>query len=67
MLQLIRVLLAKYQVIEVAELHAVWDFSAWLLPHTHTLRGYSTGQFGDGMHEFLIRKDAEGIVRLYLR
>eukprot|EP00965_Chrysotila_dentata_P189487 6173346-Pleurochrysis_carterae.AAC.1 len=33
---------------------------SWLAPHMHKLRGYTTGQFGDGMHEFLLREDREG-------
>eukprot|EP00965_Chrysotila_dentata_P181657 5997071-Pleurochrysis_carterae.AAC.1 len=67
MIALIRMLIVKYTVIEVKELHALWDFTAWLEPHMYELRGFATGQFGDGMHEFLLSKDAQGIVRLHLR
>eukprot|EP00965_Chrysotila_dentata_P123560 4084654-Pleurochrysis_carterae.AAC.1 len=45
----------------------MWDIEQWLTPHVHKLRGYATGQFGDGMHEFLIRKDSEGVVRVIFR
>eukprot|EP00965_Chrysotila_dentata_P258612 6213286-Pleurochrysis_carterae.AAC.4 len=68
MIALIRMLIVMYtEVIEVKEPHALWDFTAWLEPHMCELRGFANGQFGDGIHEFLLSKDAQGIVRLYLR
>eukprot|EP00965_Chrysotila_dentata_P033300 1108891-Pleurochrysis_carterae.AAC.1 len=39
----------------------------WLVPHMHNLCGFATSQFGDGMQEFVLRKDANGVVRLHLR
>eukprot|EP00965_Chrysotila_dentata_P132992 4397644-Pleurochrysis_carterae.AAC.1 len=60
-------LLEKYNIVECRELHCVWDFKEWLEPHLHPIRGFATGQFGDGMHEFILRKDSAGIVRVYFR
>eukprot|EP00965_Chrysotila_dentata_P082651 2727291-Pleurochrysis_carterae.AAC.1 len=62
-----RFLLGKYNVIDCREIFCLWDFKAWLEPHMNTFRGYATSQFGDGMHEFLMRKDESGVVRIYLR
>eukprot|EP00965_Chrysotila_dentata_P120314 3978079-Pleurochrysis_carterae.AAC.1 len=44
-----------------------WDFTAWLESCMYELRGFATGQFGGGMHEFVLRKDSSGVVRLHLR
>eukprot|EP00965_Chrysotila_dentata_P178191 5885449-Pleurochrysis_carterae.AAC.1 len=67
MLALARKILVVYTPREVKELRALWDFSAWLRLHMHEIRGYATNQFGDGMHEFLLRKDDAGVVRLHVR
>eukprot|EP00965_Chrysotila_dentata_P181082 5977709-Pleurochrysis_carterae.AAC.1 len=67
MLLLIRKILHTYVIVEVDELHALWDFSGWLRPHMYELRGYATSQFGDGMHEFILRKDNARVVSLHLR
>eukprot|EP00965_Chrysotila_dentata_P028694 953464-Pleurochrysis_carterae.AAC.1 len=56
-----RKLLTKYSVVECRELHCIWDFRAWLEPHMHRFGSFATGNFGDGMHEFLLRKDGEGV------
>eukprot|EP00965_Chrysotila_dentata_P000362 12326-Pleurochrysis_carterae.AAC.1 len=53
-------LLHEYNVVENRELHCVWDFKEWLEPHMHPIRGFATSQFGDGMHEFILRKDGQG-------
>eukprot|EP00965_Chrysotila_dentata_P177202 5852499-Pleurochrysis_carterae.AAC.2 len=63
----VHILLSGYNVIECRELRCIWDIKSWLEPHVHELRGYATSQFGDGMHEFLIRKDSKGVVRVMLR
>eukprot|EP00965_Chrysotila_dentata_P112354 3714121-Pleurochrysis_carterae.AAC.1 len=60
-------LLAPYNVVDMRELHCLWDFKVWLEPHVNNFGGFATGQFGDGMHEFLIRKDGEGVVRIFFR
>eukprot|EP00965_Chrysotila_dentata_P036719 1222370-Pleurochrysis_carterae.AAC.1 len=60
-------ILAKYNVVDCRELHCLWDFKSWLEPHLHPLRGFATGQFGDGMHEFMLRKDSSGVVRIHFR
>eukprot|EP00965_Chrysotila_dentata_P179565 5929025-Pleurochrysis_carterae.AAC.1 len=58
-------LLQSYSAVEVKELHAVWDFKSWFAPHVTQFGGFATGQFGDGMHEFLVRKDRAGVVRIH--
>eukprot|EP00965_Chrysotila_dentata_P100671 3326508-Pleurochrysis_carterae.AAC.1 len=60
-------LLTEYNVVENREVHCVWDFKEWLEPNMHPIRGFATSQFGDGMHEFILRKDAEGAVRVHFR
>eukprot|EP00965_Chrysotila_dentata_P149429 4934947-Pleurochrysis_carterae.AAC.1 len=37
------------------------------LSRTYPLRGFATGQFGDGLHEFVLRKGSSGIVRIHSR
>eukprot|EP00965_Chrysotila_dentata_P051542 1709887-Pleurochrysis_carterae.AAC.2 len=56
-----------YKVEDCREIPCVWDFKGWLEPHIHNIGGFATGQFVDGMHEFLLRKDAEGYVRITFR
>lgn len=56
-----------YNVHDVVELHAVWDWKAFFEPHTERLGGFCTGQFGSGMHEVYCRKDAHGDVRVWMR
>eukprot|EP00965_Chrysotila_dentata_P101662 3356458-Pleurochrysis_carterae.AAC.1 len=56
-----KIMSPAYGIIEVVELHALWDFKGWLVPHMHDLRGFAKGQFGDGMHEFVLRKDGNGV------
>ena len=64
----IRRFLQPYGCIEVRELHCLWDFKAWFAPCVHQrLSGFATGQYGSGMHEFLLRKDENGKARLWLR
>eukprot|EP00965_Chrysotila_dentata_P038199 1269085-Pleurochrysis_carterae.AAC.1 len=53
-------LLYEYNVVQNRELHRVWDFKECLEPHMHPIRGFATSQFGDGMHEFILRKDGQG-------
>lgn len=60
--------LAPYKPSRVTELHCLWDWKAFFAPHVHGfITGFATGQFGSGMHEFLLRKDKNGVVRLYMR
>eukprot|EP00965_Chrysotila_dentata_P008261 270312-Pleurochrysis_carterae.AAC.1 len=68
MLALARKVLVEYDPREVQELRALWELSSWLRPHMHEIRGYdATSQFGDGMHEILLRKDEAEIVGLHVR
>ena len=60
--------LQAYNCLGVSELHCIWDWKAFLEPHLHAqFKGFCTGQFGSGMHEFVLRKDRHGEVRLWLR
>ena len=60
--------LRKYHCHRVIELHALWDWVAYFKPHvSERLGGFTTGQFGSGMHEFYCRKDSHGKTRLWLR
>ena len=68
LLVFIRKFLEPYGCIEVRELHAYWDFKTWFQPYVHQrFSGFATGQYGSGMHEFLLRKGADGQVRLLVR
>ncbi|KAL3910478.1 MAG: hypothetical protein SGPRY_009042 [Prymnesium sp.] len=67
MLALIWLFLDKYGIFEVVELPHLWDFSALVSPLMHDIGGYATSQFGEGMHEFRLKKDHEGVVRLHMR
>eukprot|EP00965_Chrysotila_dentata_P036568 1217127-Pleurochrysis_carterae.AAC.1 len=62
-----RCCLEEYNVIECRELHCLWYFPTWLDPFMHTVGAFATGQHGDGMHKFVLRKDALGVVRIYFR
>ena len=60
--------LKSYNCLRVVQLHALWDWSEYFAPHiSDRLGGFTTGQFGSGMHEFYCRKDASGKVRLWMR
>lgn len=60
--------LSAYCCHECIELHCLWDWKAFFAPHVHErLGGFATGQFGSGMHEFVVRKNRNGEVRLFLR
>ena len=59
--------LASYGIRDVIVLHHLWDFSGQLLPHAYPLGGFATSQHGDGMHEFRLKKDGAGVVRLHMR
>lgn len=67
MLSLIYKFLQPYGIFSVVELPYLWDFAKWLKPHMHNLGGFATSQFGEGMHEFRLKKDGEGVVRLHMR
>lgn len=68
LLQLIQRFLGAYNCIDCVELHCLWDWKAFFEPHVHErFGGFATGQFGSGMHEFMLRKDRNGEVRLWLR
>jgi hypothetical protein len=57
--------LRKYDCLKVIELHAIWDWKEYFKPHINDrIGGFTTGQFGSGMHEFYLRKDQAGIVRI---
>lgn len=65
---LIEQFLRPYNCLSCVELHCLWDWKAFFAPHVHErFGGFATGQFGSGMHEFVLRKDRNGDVRLYLR
>ena len=60
--------LRKYNCVKVIELHALWNWKEFFAPHMNgSLGGFATSQFGSGMHEFYVRKDSEGVVRLWAR
>ena len=60
--------LTAYNCLGCVELHHLWDWKAFFLPHVHErFGGFATGQHGSGMHEFVLRKDRHGDVRLHLR
>eukprot|EP00965_Chrysotila_dentata_P219560 6191214-Pleurochrysis_carterae.AAC.1 len=59
--------LRPYNVVDVRELHCIWDWTAFFDGHYNKLGGFATSQFGSGMHDFYVRKDAAGDVRLWLR
>lgn len=67
MVALIFKFLEPYGIFSVIELPYLWDFSAMVQPHMHPLGGFATSQFGEGMHEFRLKKDRDGIVRLHMR
>lgn len=60
--------LRKYDCLFATEVHALWDWKEYFKPHiTERVGGFCTGQFGTGMHEFVLRKDHAGVVRLTCR
>ena len=60
--------LQKHDCLKVIELHALWDWGKYFEPHvSQRLGGFATSQYGSGMHEFYVRKDSEGVVRLWMR
>lgn len=64
----IRKFLGAYGCSEVIELHCLWDWKAFFAPHVHErFTGFGTGQFGSGMHEFVLRKDRFGEVCFWHR
>ena len=68
LVQYIRQFLSAYDCHACIELHCLWDWKAFFAPHVHErFTGFATGQFGSGMHEFVLRKNSSGEVRLFLR
>lgn len=68
LIQVIWSALKKFNCLYVFELHALWDWKAYFAPHVcERLGGFCTSQHGQGMHEFQVRKDHAGIVRLCVR
>lgn len=65
--QLMQGFLQPYGVRPVVVLEQLWDISGLLRPHMHDLGGYCSSQHGDGMHEFRLKKDQAGTVRLHMR
>ena len=60
--------LQAYNCLGVQELHCIWDWKGYFAPHLHErFSGFCTGKFGSGMHEFVLRKDSHGTVRLCFR
>lgn len=60
--------LQPYDCLSVSEMPHLWDWDNFFKPHVDKkLKGFATGQFGSGMHEVLIRKDHEGVVRVWFR
>lgn len=59
--------LQPYGIHEVIELHQLWDWKAAFKQHSDRIGGFCTGQYGTGMHECYIRKDSEGVVRMWMR
>ena len=60
--------LRPYRPTKVVELFSLWDWKGFFAPHVYErLSGFATGQYGSGMHEFLLRKGRDGNVRLYVR
>ena len=58
----------KYNCLGVHEIHCVWNWKEYFAPHLHQrFTGFCTGRFGSGMHEFVLRKDSYGTVRLWFR
>ena len=61
-------LLQGYGVRPTIVLPHLWGISDLILPHMHLpLGGYATSQHGDGHHEFRLKKDNKGDVRLHMR
>tara|TARA_B110001452_G_scaffold119226_1_gene98931 strand:- start:231 stop:2348 length:2118 start_codon:yes stop_codon:yes gene_type:complete len=68
LLDAIKRFLQTYNCLGVVELHCLWDWKSFFAPHVHErFTGFATSQFGSGMHEFVLRKDRNGDVRLRLR
>lgn len=67
MISLIWQFLAPYGIFSVVELPYLWNFDDFVSEHMHGTGGFATSQFGEGMHEFRIKKDREGVVRLHMR
>ena len=52
---------------ESRELHAVFDFTRWLLPFMRSFGGFATCKLHEGMHEVEFYKDSDGVVRALFR
>lgn len=59
--------LAGKGVREVCQLYHLWDFDSLMEEHMHALGGFARTQQSSGMHEFHIKLDREGVVRLRAR
>ena len=59
--------LQPYGCHEVVELQQLWDWAGAFKPAAGKVEGFCTSQYGSGMHEVYIRKDAQGIVRAKFR
>ena len=68
MLRAISSYLSAYGSLGCFELHCMWDWTTFFKEHIHEkFTGFDTSQYGSGMHEFMVRKDAQGEVRLWVR
>ena len=60
--------LSPYDIKETKELHCLQDWKAFFEPYvTQRFGGFATGQYGSGMHEFVLRKNRHGKACLWLR
>ena len=60
--------LAAQRIREVIDLPHLWNFEAFFSPLVLTkVKGFATNQESSGMHHFLLKKDANGVVRAYFR
>ena len=60
--------LAPYNCKACQELHSLWDWKNFFKPFVHQrIGGFSTSQFGSGMHEFRVLRDSNGKARLSMR
>lgn len=59
--------LAGKGVREVCQLYHLWDFDSLMQEHMHSLGGFARTQQSSGMHEFHVKRDRAGNVRLRAR
>ena len=63
-----KVVPGKRRVLNVELVEDVKDWKKFFAPHVHqNFEGFATGSYGSGMHEFVFRKDSDGVVRMWHR